>query len=197
MITWIVLRAAGIGAYLLLFASVAWGLVATSAFFGRKPHRATSTAVHQFLATAGLFLLVVHLTGLFVDRFIPFGFLELFVPFRSDYRPAGVTLGIIAMYSMVLIMLSSWARKRVGTRWWRRLHMLAGPTFALSMIHGVMAGTDTHEPWMWVVYLSTGLVVTLLLLFRGLTARKPAVRARSKSPAITGRSALPAEEQAA
>ena len=36
MTTWIVLRAAGIGAYLMLFFSVAFGLVATSAPFGKR-----------------------------------------------------------------------------------------------------------------------------------------------------------------
>jgi len=195
MTTWIVLRAAGIGAYVLLFASIAWGLIATSAFLGKKPHRATSTAVHQFLSTSAFFLLAVHLGGLFLDRFVPFGLSELFVPLRSDYRTVGVTFGIIAMYAMALIIVSSWARKSMGTKWWRRLHLLAGPTFALSMVHGVMAGTDTQNPWMWATYLTTGLIVVLLLMFRGLTVRSSPAASRPKAPIRTGRPALPTQEQ--
>jgi hypothetical protein len=35
MMTWVILRSAGIGAYLMVFLSVAWGLVATSGALGR------------------------------------------------------------------------------------------------------------------------------------------------------------------
>jgi hypothetical protein len=34
MRTWVILRSAGIGAYLVLFLSIAWGLVATSGALG-------------------------------------------------------------------------------------------------------------------------------------------------------------------
>ena len=55
--TWIVLRAAGIGAYLMLFFSVAWGLASTTSVFGKRISKASMTTVHQFTATCGLFLL--------------------------------------------------------------------------------------------------------------------------------------------
>ena len=49
MTTWIVLRAAGIGAYVVLFASVAFGLVATSGPFGKRFAKASSISIHQYL----------------------------------------------------------------------------------------------------------------------------------------------------
>lgn len=67
MLTWIVLRAAGVGAYLMLFASVAWGLIGTSTIGGRRIPRATATLVHQFTSTAAFLLLGVHLGGLLLD----------------------------------------------------------------------------------------------------------------------------------
>ena len=96
MTTWIMLRAAGVGAYMMLFASVAWGLIATTTLFGRKVARATATSVHQFVATVALVLLGVHLTGLLVDRFVPFSPLDILVPMHSSFQQLAVAHGVFA-----------------------------------------------------------------------------------------------------
>ena len=188
MTTWIVLRAAGIGAYVMLFLSVAWGLVATTGALGKRVSKATATTVHQLLATTGFVLLGVHLGGLLVDAFMPFGPAQILVPGRSTFKSIPVAIGIVAMYAMVFVIVSSWMRKRIGTRWWRRSHLLAVPTFILSMVHGVFTGTDTVRPVMWWTYVATGLITLFLLVVRGLTAGfRPAraaapERARARVP---------------
>ena len=45
MVTWIVLRAAGIAAYLMLWATVTWGLIGTTSLVGKRVARATGRAV--------------------------------------------------------------------------------------------------------------------------------------------------------
>jgi len=170
MITWIVLRAAGIGAYLMLFLSVAWGLLATTSLVTKRVAKPTSTLFHQFVATVGLVLLGIHLGGLLIDTFMPFGVPDLLIPMASDFRPVATAVGVIAMYLMVAVMVSSWTKKRIGIAWWRRLHLLAIPTFTLSMVHGIFAGTDTSRPWMWAIYLTTGAATFFLVIVRGLTA---------------------------
>jgi DMSO/TMAO reductase YedYZ heme-binding membrane subunit len=187
MLTWIILRAAGIGAYLLLFGSVAWGLIGTTNLGGKRISRNTATLVHQFLSTGAFLLLGVHLGGLLLDRFVTFRPIDLLVPFHAGFRPAAVGVGVVTMYSMVVVLGSSWLRKRVGTKWWRRLHILAVPMFSLALVHGVFAGTDTIRPWMWWIYLTTGGLVLFLVVVRGLTAgvrpkRMPAPQA--ERPAV-------------
>jgi DMSO/TMAO reductase YedYZ heme-binding membrane subunit len=201
MITWIVLRAAGIGAYLMLFGTVAWGLVATTNLGGKKIPRNTATLVHQFLSTAALVLLGVHIGGLLLDRFVPFRPLDILVPFHASFKPVAVAIGIVTMYLMIVVLGSSWLRKRVGTKWWRRFHLLAVPTFSLALIHGVFAGTDTLRPWVWWMYMATGGLVLFLVLVRGLTAgfrparaERPA-HARAAGPRAPARTDGPAPEQ--
>jgi len=189
VITWIVLRAAGVASYLLLFASVAWGLIATTALFGRKPHRATSTSLHQFLGTAGLVMLAVHLGGLLVDRFISFGAADVLVPLHSGYRPFAVAFGILSMYLLVVVVASSWAKAALGTKWWRRLHVLAAPAFALALVHGVLAGSDTDDFAMQLMYLTSGLITVFLLLLRALTVRRQSVT-KARVPKVEGHEAL-------
>jgi predicted ferric reductase len=170
MTTWILLRAAGIGAYVLLFLSVAWGLIGTTSVFGTRLAKATAVTIHQFLSTAALLLLGTHIGLLLVDPFMPFRPLDVLIPLHTTFRPAAIAFGVLAMYTMVTVLASSWARKRVGPTWWRRFHLLTVPAFVLAMVHGVFAGTDTARPWMWWLYIGTGLTTLFLVIVRGLTA---------------------------
>jgi methionine sulfoxide reductase heme-binding subunit len=170
VITWNVLRAAGIGAYLMLWGSVAWGLVSTTSLFGKRVSKATTVALHQALSTSGLLLLATHLVFVLRDRFVPFGWLDLVVPMHATYRPVGVAFGIAAMFVMLLGVLStSWGRKLIGTRWWRRTHSLSVPAFSLALVHGLVTGTDTPRPAMFWLYLATTAVLLFLLVVRALT----------------------------
>jgi len=169
VITWILLRAAGIGAYLMLFMTVSWGLVATTSVVAKRISKASAISAHQFMATVALVLLTVHIGGVVLDHFVPFGPLDVLVPMRVTFRPLAVAFGIVGMYLAVLVLVSSWLRKHVGTKWWRRLHTLAVPAFGLSMVHGIFTGTDTIRPWMWWLYVATGGVVLFLMLVRALT----------------------------
>jgi sulfoxide reductase heme-binding subunit YedZ len=185
MTTWIILRAAGIGAYLMLFLSVAWGLVATTSPMGKAVSKASAVSIHQFMSTVAMALLGVHIAGLLLDRFVPFRLLDVVIPMHGPFRPLAVAFGMAAMYLSLVVLVSSWFRKRVGTRWWRRLHVLAAPAFTLAMVHGIFTGTDTIRPWMWWIYVVTGGTVVFLLAVRALTV---GVRpARVADGARTGR----------
>ena len=187
MTTWIILRAAGIGAYVMLFLSVTWGLVGTTAVFGRRVAKATAVSIHQFVSTVALVLLAVHIGGVLADRFVPFKPLDVLVPFHAAYRPVAVVFGIGAMDLLVVVLVSSWMRKRVGTTWWRRLHLLAVPAFTLSVLHGIFTGTDTVRTPMWWLYLSTGGLVLFLVVVRALTVGlRPARAARPATAQVQG-----------
>jgi hypothetical protein len=182
VITWNVIRAAGIGAYVMLWASVTWGLVATTSVFGRRIPKATSVALHQAFSTTGLILLAAHLGFLLQDRFVPFGPLDLVIPMRSHYRPVGVTLGIVSLFvSLLGVFATSWGRRLIGTTWWRRMHSLSIPAFTLALLHGLAAGTDTRRTVVFVMYVITAAAVFFLLIVRALTARKR----RDRPPATT------------
>ncbi|HEY8018878.1 MAG TPA: hypothetical protein VIG53_05205 [Actinomycetota bacterium] len=169
MTTWILLRAAGVGAYVMLFMAVAWGLVATTAVVTKRVSKPAANMFHQFVATTGLVLLGVHLGILLIDAYMPFHILDLLVPMRSTFRPIAITAGVLAMYATVAVMVSSWVRKKLSTKVWRSIHLLAVPAFTLALAHGVFSGTDTQRWWMWGMYALTGLIVVFLVIVRGLS----------------------------
>jgi DMSO/TMAO reductase YedYZ heme-binding membrane subunit len=183
MTTWVVLRAAGIGAYVALFLSVAWGLLGTTSLVTKRVSKPAANTFHGVVAAAGFALLLVHIAGLLVDRFVPFGIWDVTIPLRSTFRPVAVAAGILAMYGMALVLASSWARKRVGTTWWRRLHQLSVPVFALALLHGVFAGSDTERPWLYWLYATTGVATLFLVIVRGLTAGYRPTRPARPEPA--------------
>jgi methionine sulfoxide reductase heme-binding subunit len=170
MIIWNLIRAAGIGAFVMLWASVTWGLISTTSVFGKRVSKATSVALHQVFGTLGVLLLAAHLILLVTDSFMPFAPLDLVIPMRASYRPVGVTLGIASMFLMVFgVLATSWGRKVIGTKWWRRTHSLAVPAYVLAMGHGLMTGTDTQRPVMFWVYVATAGIQLFLLLMRAFT----------------------------
>lgn len=187
MTSWTILRAAGIGAYVVLFLSTAWGLAASTSVLGRRAAKASLALVHGFLGTVGLVLLAIHLGGLLLDRFVRFDVADLFVPLRSPYRPVAVAFGIVGLYAAAVVLSSSWSRRWIGAAWWRRLHLLSVPAFVLSMLHGLLAGTDTARPWMWSIYVTTASAITALLVLRGLTAAARRVPSRTPQTGDTVR----------
>jgi ABC-type Fe3+ transport system permease subunit len=46
---------------------------------------------------------------------------------------------------------------------------MAVPVFATSMVHGLLAGSDSQRPAMWWLYLGTALAVVFLVLVRAFT----------------------------
>ena len=183
MVTWIVLRAAGIAAYLMLWATVTWGLIGTTSLVGKRVARATATTIHQFLANTALLLLGVHIGGLLLDTYVRFALIDIVLPLHTTHRAVPVAIGIIGMYAFMVVLVTSWIRKHLSTRIWRAAHLLAVPAFALALVHGVFAGTDTVRPWMWWGYVATGGFVLFLMLTRALTiGLRPQRRAPREEP---------------
>jgi methionine sulfoxide reductase heme-binding subunit len=194
MTTWILLRAAGIGAYVALWLSVVWGLVATTGVVKSRISKPSANHFHAFVATTGLVLLGVHLGLLLIDAYMPFTLSDVLIPMRSSFRPVAITAGVLAMYGMVLLIVSSWSRTKLSTRLWRAIHLLSVPAFVLALLHGVFVGTDTERPWMVALYAVTGVIAFFLVVVRGLTAdyrpARPAPPARTpraeQAPANAG-----------
>jgi hypothetical protein len=149
---WLLARAAGLTAYVLLTSSVLAGLVLKSRPTRRL--RAASVAdVHKTLALAGLGALVLHAAALVLDSTVKVTPAALVVPGVVPYRPIAVAIGVVAGWLFAAVTASFWARKWIGARTWRRLHWLTYGLFAFATLHGITAGSDTAQPWARDLYL--------------------------------------------
>ena len=165
---WLLARASGLTAYVLLTSSVLAGLVLKSKPFGRRLRAAAVTDVHRFLALLGLAMLALHGVALVLDSTVHMPLSALFVPLRSPYRPVAVSLGVLAAELMALITLSFSLRRWIGGRNWRRLHWATYLVFLLGTAHGLTSGTDR---WALPLYLGAMGLVAFATAWRALTAK--------------------------
>ena len=111
---WLLARASGLTAYLLLTLSVLAGLVVKSKPFGRALKASAVTDVHRFFALLGLGMLVLHGVALVLDSTVHMPVAALFVPYLSSYRPTAVAFGVLAAELAALITVSFSLRRWIG-----------------------------------------------------------------------------------
>ena len=139
---WYCARAGGIVAWAMLAASVLWGLALSTKALGPKPRTNWMLDLHRFLGGAAVVFTGVHVVSIIGDSFVHFGFAEVLVPFVGTWHPVAVAWGIVSMYLLLAVQITSMLRKRLSKRAWRITHFLSFPLFAMATIHGLTAGTD-------------------------------------------------------
>ncbi len=184
---WYLARSSGIVAWALVAASVVWGLLLSTKILGARPRPAWLLDLHRFLGGLALTFTGIHLVSLVLDSYIHFGLVQLLVPLTSSYRPGAVAWGIVGLYLLVAVELTSLARKRLSKRVWRATHLLSFPLFALSTVHGLLAGTDGTSRPLFAAMAGTSALVAVLTVasidaHRAKGSRRTPAVARSAAP---------------
>jgi DMSO/TMAO reductase YedYZ heme-binding membrane subunit len=142
---WEVARAGGLVAWGLATASVVWGLALSTKLAKRRPWPAWLLDLHRFLGALAVVFTVVHVGAVLLDSYTQFSPAAVLVPFATTWHPAAVAWGIVALYVLLAVEVTSLLKPRIGRTWWRRTHYLSFALFASSTVHAVMAGTDTRS----------------------------------------------------
>jgi predicted ferric reductase len=171
---WYLTRAAGLVAYLLLFASVVLGLTMTTNLVQRLFPRHRVYDLHRFLSLVTLGVTVFHVFIVLPDGFFGFSLRELLIPFASPYEPFFLALGVFSVYFMLIAIGSFYLRPLVSYSLWRALHYATFAVFILAIGHGVGAGSDTGSSWAIWMYAITGLIVFNLTAWRAVWGRSRA-----------------------
>lgn len=150
--TWDMTRSAAWASYLLLWASVVTGVGVNLRFHPGVGRQALVFEVHRTTGTLGLTLALVHGLALVLDRYLAFHAWDVLIPFTSDYRPWQVALGVASLWAVAAVLLSTWFAGWISTRAWRRIHYLSYGAFALALVHGLTAGSDTQHWPTHVIY---------------------------------------------
>jgi predicted ferric reductase len=184
-IWWYVTRSAGIIAYLLLWFSTVWGLVVPSRLLKPVLDATFTVDFHEFISLLSIGFTLLHVFVLTIDRFLPYTFLQILVPFLSPYRPFWVGMGVIAFYITLLVTITFYIRSKIGVKTFRSIHVLSLLGYLGVTLHGIYAGTDSPLVTMQFLYKGTALAVVFLTIYwLGLKyvqkqeAKKQAVRQR-------------------
>lgn len=192
---WAIARAAGFVAFACATGAVLLGTKRSARLpVGGLPARLHS--LHRALGVAAIVALSVHLFALWSDRFVSFSWAQLLlVPWTASYRPFAVTFGFLTMIALILTASSGLLRQYFPG--WRIVHLLAWAMFALGLIHGIFAGSDTGSPLALAFYFAALVAVgiTWLRRFREPETEKEAAQVHSsaRQPASRERFAAAAQ----
>ena len=181
---WYTVRAGGLVAWVLATAAVLWGLL-VSGRFGRKPKPAWVLDLHRFLGALTVIFVAIHIVALWLDSFVAFGPVELFVPFASAWRPGAVAWGIVATYLLVAVEVTSLLQRRIPRRVWHAVHLASYGLFAFATVHALTAGTDAANPLVRVFALLSTMAVVNLTVLRIVSRRAGRAPARGRAGAQT------------
>jgi DMSO/TMAO reductase YedYZ heme-binding membrane subunit len=124
-------------------ASVLWGLALSSRALGTRPRPAWLLDLHRFLGGLAVVFTGVHIVAIVSDTYVHFGIVDVLVPFASSWNPMAVAFGVVALYFLVAVELTSLLRRSIPKRIWKRVHFLSFPLFVLTTTHLLTAGTDS------------------------------------------------------
>jgi DMSO/TMAO reductase YedYZ heme-binding membrane subunit len=167
---WYVARAGGLVAWGLVVASCTWGLLHALRTFGRRPSPAWMLSTHRYLSMLAIVFVGVHVVALLADSYVQFSLGDVLVPLASSWHPVAVGWGVVAMYLLVAVEVTSLVRARLSPKVWRGVHMLSYVLLGLVTIHLLTAGTDAADllPTTSIVLIAVATVfgVAMLLTWR-------------------------------
>ncbi|PWT71567.1 MAG: hypothetical protein C5B60_10760 [Chloroflexi bacterium] len=161
---WYITRAAAVSAYVLLALVVDLGILRSLARQVGERASWVLDEVHQFLALLAAAFVALHLGVLLFDPFITFSVTNLLLPFGEPYKSLGVSLGVLGLYALVVVLVSSWLRRHLSHRVWRGLHYGSFAVFVLVTLHGLLSGSDSGLGWLRSIYFAA-LASMLFLTF--------------------------------
>jgi DMSO/TMAO reductase YedYZ heme-binding membrane subunit len=148
-IDWYAARAGGVAAYVLLTLNVSIGLLMTGKKTMKHWPRFALEDVHRFTGILTGTFVVLHITTVAIDSYLPFSPLSLAVPFISTYRPIWIGLGIVAAELLLALAITNHYRNtKLSYRTWRRWHYVNFGVWTAATFHSIGSGTDRSTTWL-------------------------------------------------
>jgi len=103
--------------------------------------------VHRFVALAATLLVALHMGLLFMDPYAKLRLIDFVVPFLGAYRPLWQGLGTVAFDVLIVVIITSLLRRRLGLKIFRAVHWTTYLLWPIAMAHSLGNGTDTGRIW--------------------------------------------------
>lgn len=139
---WNLTRSSAIVAWVLVFFSILWGVLMATRVLKPAPRPAWMQDLHRWLGWLSVIFTALHMLSLVADSYVKFSVVNVLVPMTGSWKPAAVSLGIIAMYILVAVQGTSLVMKKMSKKNWRRVHMSSYAMFVLISLHALLAGSD-------------------------------------------------------
>ncbi len=145
---WYVSRASGMVGYVFLWLTVFLGLAIRNPLLKKFILPIYSFDLHAFMAVMAVFWSLVHGTSFVFHGSFALSIKEVAIPFYSHtalVNPTYMSLGIMAFYMMIIMVITSFLRTHMNHWAWRILHFLNPVAFIFVVAHGYINGTDINN----------------------------------------------------
>lgn len=190
-LAWYVSRATGIVTWGLLVASMLWGFLHATRLLGRRARPWWMLGVHRFLGALAVAFLVVHVLALVADNYTTFGLADILVPFASQWRPIPVALGVVGLYVLMAVEITSLLQRHLPRAVWRQIHLASYGLFAVATVHALSAGTDVATVLAGGAAVGVGVVVVLLSALAWVARSEPKVQGDGTAAARLRAASIP------
>jgi methionine sulfoxide reductase heme-binding subunit len=131
-------------------------------------------AVHRHLAMLTITSLAVHILAIVLDGYTTFGAADVLVPFHSSWKPLAVATGVISMWILLTVEVTSLLKRRMPNRIWQLIHRTSILAYLLSTAHFLQAGSDHRNVFAFGIIVVFTVANLVLLVFRILAeSRRP------------------------
>ncbi len=186
-ILWFATRGAGVVSLILFSAVACLGLLAIARTQSARWPRFLTVELHRSLALLSVVFLGIHILTAILDPFTKLGIEAALIPLASSYRPLPVAFGVVSVYLVLAIIVTSLLRERIGHTVWRAVHWASYAAWPLAVEHTLTAGSDSFSIWLLAIQGGCVVAVSIALVWR-LTAGGSN---RSRLAAVTNGTADP------
>ncbi len=144
---WDLSRGTGAVALVMLTLSLCLGVLTRSGRAALGLGRFGVAELHRTAALTGTTLIAVHVVTLLFDPYAQLKLVDLVLPFVGSYRPVWLGLGTLAVDLLVVVVLVSLLRERLGPRIFRAVHWATYALWPVALLHGLGTGTDAATWW--------------------------------------------------
>jgi DMSO/TMAO reductase YedYZ heme-binding membrane subunit len=135
--------------------------------------------LHRWLGAMAVVFTAGHVVALIADSYVTLDLVDALVPFASSWRPGAVAWGVLALWLLVAIEVTSLMMKRIPRRTWRSVHLSSYALAVTATLHGVTAGSDVGHPAVAWTVLGSIAAATFFVAYRRLAPRRAAPRSPS------------------
>jgi methionine sulfoxide reductase heme-binding subunit len=177
-----VTRATGLVSLATLCATALLGTATARRFARSRWPRFAVVTLHRNLSLLAVASLGLHVSSAALDSSLDVRWVDLVIPFVSDYEPLWIGFGAVALDLVIAVLATSLVRTYVPLRLWRTIHWAGYALFAVATAHILGIGGDIGRRWVagWIA--GCVLAVAAAAWWR-LSATHPDTQARQRARA--------------
>lgn len=161
---WYLVRAFGIASVVLLILLVISGIGMITGFTFKYWPPVKAWLIHRAIGLAFLATLAGHIFFLLIDKYVNYSLVQILVPFATS--SIWLSIGIIAFYFILIIIISSLTIKNTNKKTWKLIHYLSYLSFVLVFFHALNMGTDLKSGILRSIWIIIGIIVFFGILSR-------------------------------